>query len=244
MDNFTEPKKSLEKNACPRRAKLELTKNFNVHLPGGSEFFPNFKLPDDDHLIVSFQFNSLVINLLLRLFPSVESLVIFQIDSFNERYLRLPFLLLSLNSLELYDAVPSKGDSSGSNVANNRVISRPIPTLEDISASYRQLYTLSLRHIEELALDGVFLGKYCLWELLMGVKEGELALKRLKLSQFTEKQLISSRVLRTAASAKVCDQLTHLTVDSVNYNVVEFFVQTFPNLEYFDVGVEQGVSVF
>lgn len=234
-----------QSGACRRPVKWELTKNFSVHLPGGSEFFPNFKLPEDDHLIVNFQPNSLVISLLLRLFPSVEYLVIFQIDSFNERHLRLPLMMLSLKSLQLYDTVPTKNNpSDSSNVPSNRGVSRPIQAIEDISNSYRHLYSLSLRHLKELALDGVFFGKYCLWELLMGVKD-ELALKRLKLSQFTEKQLMSSRILKAAtAGAKVCDQLTHLTVDSVNYDVLEFFVQMFPNLKYFDLGIEQGVSIF
>lgn len=226
MDNF----------AYRRPEEWELA---NVDLPSGCKFFPNFKLPEDDHLIINFQHHLLVTNLLLRLFPKLESLVIFGIDNFNERYLRFPFSLNSLKRLELYDPVDPKGNPNDS--SNNRVAPRSV--LEDISVSYRQLYTTSLRHIEELALDGVYLSKYCLWHLLMAVKD-ELALKRLKLSRFTENQLKTGRVVKAAASAKVCGQLTHLTVDSINYNVLEFFVQTFLNLEYLDIGVEEGIKSY
>lgn len=219
-------------------------------LPAMSDlkFSRGCKLPEDDYLFFT-PYSTKAVNLLLQLFPAVERLVIYHIGCFSERYFRLPFRMPSLKSLEMYEKNATFGESSGprfwaNGLSNERATQFSFrPAHEDISASYRYLYTRALDHLEELTLDGVFLGKYCLWELLLEVGAGEkIALKRLKLSRFAPKQLTSGRALKAVASAQICQQLTHLTVDSLNCDLLDFFIQKFPHLEYLDIGVEHGVS--
>ena len=126
-----------------------------------------------------------------------------------------------------------------------------------VTRSYRTLFSAMLTNLEELVLDGAYCGQYFLWELLMETlgnfslnnnnnnnKEDKsvITLKRLKLYRYTTGQLMSPRVLKSINKSMVAKQLTHLTLDFVNYNILNFVCTHFRQLEYFDIGVREGVS--
>ena len=121
-----------------------------------------------------------------------------------------------------------------------------------MTMSYQMHFRELLTQLEELTLDGDFVGKYFLWDQVIaataipnaGTPTG-IALKRLKLYHFTKNQLMSERVRKAVAAGKslVVKQLTHLTLGSVSFESLNFICTNFTQLEYLDVDVDYEVHV-
>ena len=117
--------------------------------------------------------------------------------------------------------------------------------------SYQMHFRELLTQMEELTLDGDFVGKYFFWDQVIAATAipnaplTGIALKRLKLYNFIKNQLMSERVRKAVAADKslVVKQLTHLTLGSVSFESLNFICTNFTQLEYLDVDVDYEVHV-